>query len=54
MVVRALDEQRIDLFVPAGHRLARRLGSRRSEASGEDFICMEPGCAMKGACCTEP
>ncbi|MBO0802545.1 MAG: LysR family transcriptional regulator [Nocardiopsaceae bacterium] len=45
---RALDEQRIDLFVPAGHPLARRHdGIRLAEASGEDFICMEPGYGLR-------
>lgn len=47
VAVRALDEQRIDLFVPAGHRLARRPGIRLAEASGEDFICMEPGYGLR-------
>jgi DNA-binding transcriptional LysR family regulator len=47
VAVRALDEQRIDLFVPAGHRLARRPGIRLTEASGEDFICMEPGYGLR-------
>ena len=47
VAVRALDEQRIDLFVPAGHRLARRHGLRLAEASGEDFICMEPGYGLR-------
>lgn len=47
VAVRALDEQRIDLFVPAGHRLAGRHGLRLAEASGEDFICMEPGYGLR-------
>ena len=47
VAVRALDEQRIDLFVPASHRLARRPGIRLAEASGEDFICMEPGYGLR-------
>jgi len=47
VAVRALDEQRIDLFVPAGHRLARRHGIRLAEAAGEDFICMEPGYGLR-------
>jgi DNA-binding transcriptional LysR family regulator len=47
VAVRALDEQRIDLFVPAGHRLARRPGIRLAEASGEDFVCMEPGYGLR-------
>ena len=45
---RALTEQRIDLFVPAGHRLARRRGGvRLAEAAGEDFIVMEPGYGLR-------
>ena len=47
VAVRALDEQRIDLFVPAGHRLAGRPGIRLAEASGEDFVCMEPGYGLR-------
>lgn len=47
VVAQALDEQRIDLFVPAGHRFARRRGLRLEEASGEDFICMEPGYGLR-------
>lgn len=44
---RKLDKQRIDLFVPAGHRLARRRGVRLAEATGEDFIIMEPGFGLR-------
>lgn len=45
---RGLDEQRIDLFVPAGHRLAaRRDGVPLAEAAGEDFIVMEPGYGLR-------
>lgn len=48
VTARELDEQRIDLFVPAGHRLARRgRGVRLAEAAGEDFICMEPGYGLR-------
>jgi DNA-binding transcriptional LysR family regulator len=48
VAVRALDEQRIDLFVPACHRLARRRhGLRLAEAAGEDFICMKPGYGLR-------
>jgi DNA-binding transcriptional LysR family regulator len=45
-----LDEQRIDLFVPAGHLLARRGrgGVRLAEAAGEEFICMKPGHGLRG------
>ncbi|HEX3715747.1 MAG TPA: LysR family transcriptional regulator [Trebonia sp.] len=46
---RPLDEQRIDLFVPAGHRLAARAqaGIALAEAAGEDFIVMEPGYGLR-------
>lgn len=46
---RTLDEQRIDLFVPAGHPLAARDGAgvRLAEAAGEDFIVMEPGYGLR-------
>jgi DNA-binding transcriptional LysR family regulator len=45
---RALTEQRIDLFVPAGHRFAgRRGGLRLAEAAAEDFIAMEPGYGLR-------
>lgn len=48
VTARELDEQRIDLFVPAGHRLARRgLGVRLAEAAGEDFIGLEPGYGLR-------
>ena len=47
VAVRALDEQRIDLFVPADHRLARRPSIRLAEAAGEDFVCMEPGYGLR-------
>ena len=45
---RGLDEQRIDLFVPVGHRLAaRRAGVPLAEAADEDFIVMEPGYGLR-------
>jgi DNA-binding response OmpR family regulator/DNA-binding transcriptional LysR family regulator len=47
MVARSLDSQRIDLVVPAGHRLARRHGVRLAEAAAEDFICMKPGYGLR-------
>jgi len=47
MVARKLDSQRIDLMVPAGHRLARRRAVRLAEAAAEDFICMEPGYGLR-------
>ena len=48
VTARGLDEQRIDLFVPVGHRLARlRSGVRLAEAAAEDFIVMEPGYGLR-------
>jgi DNA-binding transcriptional LysR family regulator len=55
VTARKLDEQRIDLFVPVGHRLAKRrrggrpgpAGIRLAEAAEEDFICMEPGFGLR-------
>lgn len=47
MVARKLDSQRIDLVVPAGHRLARRRVIRLAEAADEDFICMEQGYGLR-------
>ena len=47
MRARALAEQRIDLFVPAGHRFAGRRGVRLAEAAAEDFIVMEPGYGLR-------
>jgi DNA-binding transcriptional LysR family regulator len=45
---RGLDEQRIDLFVPAGHRLtARKSGLPLAEAADEDFIVMESGYGLR-------
>jgi DNA-binding transcriptional LysR family regulator len=46
---RRLDEQRIDLFVPADHRLAARHrgGMPLAEAADEDFIVMEPGYGLR-------
>jgi DNA-binding transcriptional LysR family regulator len=43
----ALTEQRIDLFVPVGHRFARRRRVRLAEAAAEDFIVMEPGYGLR-------
>ncbi len=45
--VRALDEQRLYLVVPADHRLASRTRVRLAEASGERFVCMEPGYGLR-------
>jgi len=47
VTARKLDEQRIDLFVPAGHRLSRRRRIRLAEAATEDFIAMEPGYGLR-------
>jgi DNA-binding transcriptional LysR family regulator len=47
MCAQALAEQRIDLFVPAGHRFARRRRVRLAEAAAEDFIVMEPGYGLR-------
>jgi DNA-binding transcriptional LysR family regulator len=47
VAARKLDEQRIDLFVPVGHRLAGRRTVRLAEAANEDFICMEPGYGLR-------
>jgi DNA-binding transcriptional LysR family regulator len=42
-----LDEQRVDLFVPASHRLAAASSIRLAQASGEDFICFTPGHGLR-------
>ena len=47
VTARKLDEQRIDLFVPAGHPLAARRRIRLAEAAAEDFIAMEPGYGLR-------
>jgi DNA-binding transcriptional LysR family regulator len=48
MLSRGLAEQRIDLFVPAGHRLAaKRDGMPLAQAAAEDFIVMEPGYGLR-------
>jgi len=46
---RGLAEQRIDLFVPLGHRLAAAAGDGipLSAAAAEDFIVMEPGYGLR-------
>ena len=44
---RKLDEQRIDLFVPMGHRFAGRRGVRLAEAAEENFIVMVPGYGLR-------
>lgn len=48
VLAQALAEQRIDLFVPAGHRLAaRRHGMPLAAAAAEDFIVMEAGYGLR-------
>jgi DNA-binding transcriptional LysR family regulator len=49
VLARGLAEQRIDLFVPAGHRLAAHGndGMPLSAAAAEDFIVMEPGYGLR-------
>lgn len=47
VAVQALDEQRLDLFVPSDHPLAARRHVRLAEAAAEDFVCMEPGYGLR-------
>jgi DNA-binding transcriptional LysR family regulator len=47
ITARVLAEQRIDLFVPAGHRLARRRGVQLAEVAQEDLIVMEAGYGLR-------
>ncbi|MFJ2636919.1 LysR family transcriptional regulator [Streptomyces sp. NPDC087422] len=47
LVVRKLDEQRLRLVVPAGHRLAGRKRVRLAEAAGEAFVTLEPGFGLR-------
>ena len=48
VLARGLAEQRIDLFVPAGHRLAaQREGMPLTRAAAEDFIVMERGYGLR-------
>jgi DNA-binding transcriptional LysR family regulator len=47
LVTSPLDEQRIDLFVPAGHRFAGRDGIGLAEAAEEEFVSFEPGYGMR-------
>jgi DNA-binding transcriptional LysR family regulator len=47
IVTRKLDSQRIDLVVPADHRLARHDDIQLAEAAAEEFICMGPGYGLR-------
>jgi DNA-binding transcriptional LysR family regulator len=43
----ALDEQRVDLFVPSGHPLAGRQNIKLADAAAEDFICTTRGHGLR-------
>jgi DNA-binding transcriptional LysR family regulator len=47
LVTRRLDEQRLRLVVPEGHRLAGRKRVRLAEAATELFVTLEPGYGMR-------
>jgi DNA-binding transcriptional LysR family regulator len=47
LVVRRLDEQRLRLVVPAGHRLAGRSRVRLAEVAGDPFVTLEPGFGLR-------
>ncbi|MFJ4844327.1 MULTISPECIES: LysR family transcriptional regulator [unclassified Streptomyces] len=47
LVTRRLDEQRLRLVVPDGHRLAGRRRIRLAEAAGELFVTLEPGYGLR-------
>jgi len=47
LVVRPLDEQRLRLVVPDGHRLAARKRVRLAEAADEIFVTLEPGYGLR-------
>ncbi|MBQ0987357.1 LysR family transcriptional regulator [Streptomyces sp. F63] len=47
LVARRLDEQRLRLVVPDGHRLARRKRVRLAEAAEEVFVTLEPGYGLR-------
>ncbi|MCQ4082512.1 LysR family transcriptional regulator [Streptomyces sp. RB6PN25] len=47
LVVRPLDEQRLRLVVPDGHRLAARKRVRLAEAADEVFVTLEPGYGLR-------
>ncbi|MFE2425438.1 LysR substrate-binding domain-containing protein [Streptomyces sp. NPDC059373] len=47
LVTRRLDEQRLRLVVPEGHRLAGRKRVRLAEAATELFVTLEPGYGLR-------
>lgn len=47
VAARRLDEQRLRLVVPAGHRLAPRKRVRLAEVSGDLFVTLEPGYGLR-------
>jgi len=47
LVVRRLDEQRLRLVVPAGHRLAGRRRVRLAEVAGDPFVTLEAGYGLR-------
>ncbi|MDF2257852.1 LysR family transcriptional regulator [Streptomyces ferralitis] len=47
LVVRRLDEQRLRLVVPEGHRLAARRRVRLAETADEWFVTLEPGYGLR-------
>jgi DNA-binding transcriptional LysR family regulator len=47
VAVRRLDEQRMRLVVPAGHRLAGRKRVRLAEAADDPFVVLEPGYGLR-------
>jgi DNA-binding transcriptional LysR family regulator len=47
LVARRLDEQRLRLVVPEGHRLAARARVRLAEAADEAFVTLEPGYGLR-------
>ncbi|MFI6344464.1 LysR substrate-binding domain-containing protein [Streptomyces sp. NPDC050560] len=47
LVVRRLDEQRLRLVVPEGHRLAGRRRVRLAEAADEVFVTLEEGYGLR-------
>lgn len=47
LVTRRLDEQRLRLVVPEGHRLAGRKRVRLAEAADDLFVTLEPGYGLR-------